>query len=298
MDEEANEIIEPQVAVAVVLRGSPGSPEILFLKRSPKAKTLPGLWNSPGGHVEDNYEEPERAMMRELMEETGLSVVNFHELTRLRGPVSGKLIAFYQVFAGPEEIILNEESTEYRWFRLDEIDRENTTPLGVKIVDLLLSSGDLGNASVIHAENASLRKQVEILANRLRIFGEDSYVDPRDYVACTSTGPPPLKVVFVLKGGDWTFSKTASVKYGRQVRKHAAIGELTQELRPIVEGAGLTWAGGDVFIQNIHTVQLADRSATVDFNPRVMQCMRELEGRIVCLGTLADVAKHRNLCCW
>ena len=46
---------------------------ILLLHRSPGRSYLPGRWDIPGGHVEEG-ESPERALRREVREETGFDV--------------------------------------------------------------------------------------------------------------------------------------------------------------------------------------------------------------------------------
>jgi 8-oxo-dGTP diphosphatase len=58
------------LVVAVALIDADG--RILLAKR-PEGKTLAGLWEFPGGKIEDN-ERPEAALIRELKEELGINV--------------------------------------------------------------------------------------------------------------------------------------------------------------------------------------------------------------------------------
>lgn len=56
------------VGAAIIERG-----RILLLHRSPHRSYLPGRWDIPGGHVEDG-EDLERALRREVREETGFDI--------------------------------------------------------------------------------------------------------------------------------------------------------------------------------------------------------------------------------
>lgn len=47
--------------------------EVLMFKRSEKKKNFPGFWSIPGGHV-DEGEDPLAAAIREVKEETGITV--------------------------------------------------------------------------------------------------------------------------------------------------------------------------------------------------------------------------------
>ena len=57
---------------------------VLMLKRSENKKIAPGLWACIGGHVEaDEYINPEISCLREISEETGITVGQVDNL-RLR----------------------------------------------------------------------------------------------------------------------------------------------------------------------------------------------------------------------
>jgi 8-oxo-dGTP diphosphatase len=58
------------LVVAVALIDSDGR---VLLARRPEGKTLAGLWEFPGGKIEDS-ERPEAALIRELKEELGINV--------------------------------------------------------------------------------------------------------------------------------------------------------------------------------------------------------------------------------
>lgn len=59
------------VAVSVLAQSSDG--HILLSRRPSHMRTFPGIWVTPGGHV-DQGESLEAAVVRELQEETGLSI--------------------------------------------------------------------------------------------------------------------------------------------------------------------------------------------------------------------------------
>lgn len=56
----------------------------LLMKRADNSKIAPGYWHGVGGHIEDGeFCEPERAIRREIFEESGLSEQDISQL-RLR----------------------------------------------------------------------------------------------------------------------------------------------------------------------------------------------------------------------
>ncbi len=91
-----------------------------------------GLWNNPGGHVEEK-ESLENAAMRETLEETGLIV----ELGRLIGTfryqdddrLTVKYV-FEATIKSGEVRVPPEEIREARWFRLDELENESEFTFG------------------------------------------------------------------------------------------------------------------------------------------------------------------------
>lgn len=78
LDDESTQALPPEiisrgvdVGVAVLLESSDG--HLLLTRRAPHMRTFPGVWVPPGGHVEEG-ETLEEAALRELNEETGLSI--------------------------------------------------------------------------------------------------------------------------------------------------------------------------------------------------------------------------------
>jgi len=65
----AGERPERETADALLLRAG----EVLLERRPDDARVAPGLWDSPGGHLEPG-ETPAQALARELAEELGITV--------------------------------------------------------------------------------------------------------------------------------------------------------------------------------------------------------------------------------
>ncbi len=108
---------------------------ILLLKRSDRVSTYRGKWNTVAGYL-DEVKPIEEKVFEELKEEVGID----------RDLVSsiriGKVYEFYDDKIDRKWIItpvlvelkelpkirLNEEHTEYRWIRFDEIENFDTVP--------------------------------------------------------------------------------------------------------------------------------------------------------------------------
>ncbi len=110
--------------------------EVLMTKMSPRTR-IEGRWTLPGGGI-DHGEDPRRALVREVHEETGLyvdpgQVLDVHS-THFVGPRSDGLVENYHgvhiIFGatllpesvGVEPRVLEENSTtaEARWMPVDE----------------------------------------------------------------------------------------------------------------------------------------------------------------------------------
>lgn len=91
--------------------------KILILKRSDTDDHKPGVWETVGGGM-DREESPQRALLREISEETGL-VVNvgspFNVFTFKKDTGEFKVgITFLCEYLGGE-VVLSDEHTDYRW---------------------------------------------------------------------------------------------------------------------------------------------------------------------------------------
>lgn len=99
----------------------------VLIQKRPLGGVWPGLWEFPGGRVEPG-ERPEDAVVRELMEETGLAVrvtrslgLIRHAYTTYRVRLNCYALEVAQECSGMPEAALH-AATENRWLRLDELE--------------------------------------------------------------------------------------------------------------------------------------------------------------------------------
>ena len=87
-----------------------------------------GLWVQPGGHLDPQDVGIGEAALREVREETGIDGelgplihLDIHEIpTRAEMPAHLHLDVRFAVIAAGNELRLSEESTDLRWYTLDE----------------------------------------------------------------------------------------------------------------------------------------------------------------------------------
>jgi mutator protein MutT len=113
--------MKKEVALLMVVKDN----KILLFKRSETDESNPGKWAMVGGGV-DAGETPEQALTREVKEEAGVFLQNF---TNLKKYEYGNVIlnVFYTNTFDDENIKLNKEHTEYKYYTMEELEKEENT---------------------------------------------------------------------------------------------------------------------------------------------------------------------------
>lgn len=104
--------------------------KILVLKRSATDDHLPGVWETPGGGV-DREENPEEALKREILEETGLTVTvgkpfNVFSFRKDTGEFKVGITFLCEYVQG--EVKISEEHSEYRFIDPQEFAKLPSIP--------------------------------------------------------------------------------------------------------------------------------------------------------------------------
>lgn len=113
------------------------SNKVLMYKRRPTEEFYPGYWSFPGGYVEDG-ETYEQALLREVKEETGMTVRRYKRLleTFLEiGDIHFSIVYYVCEFAGKMRV---EEGTELKFFKLEDTKKMNLIPVDKKAIIQLL----------------------------------------------------------------------------------------------------------------------------------------------------------------
>lgn len=111
--------------------------QLLLVKRAHKPRV--GYWDFPGGFIEMD-ETPQQAVIREVREELGVTIA-INKLFNVYGPTEykfqGKFHANCDIYflAGinDDEIVLDDEISEYKWFSLDNLPRDDQLAFKVQI---------------------------------------------------------------------------------------------------------------------------------------------------------------------
>lgn len=122
---EGNQIkLEKEASIGIILNKNN---EILILMRSETDDWMPNKWSLPGGNIEDG-ESPEVAFIREVKEETGLTITKTkHLFNKLEGNYN---IYFMISLLEDEnqEVKISYEHSDYQWVSLPELRKIDTVP--------------------------------------------------------------------------------------------------------------------------------------------------------------------------
>jgi 8-oxo-dGTP pyrophosphatase MutT (NUDIX family) len=92
--------------------------KLLMLEDAREA--MEGCWAPPHGRCESHDLSEEDVIVREVYEETGLRVVPLKKLWTQPADTKIKTVSFWTVSGRTSPISLNDESSAYGWFYIDE----------------------------------------------------------------------------------------------------------------------------------------------------------------------------------
>ena len=131
-----------EVALALIRRG-----ERWFLqRRHPENPVLPGLWEFPGGKVEDG-ETLAEALARELREETRLDLRKARPCPVLSGTT--RLHPFFVEAEGDPRTEL-----AWGWFTIEEIRRLPIPPMNTVVIGALGQGREAQDSAVTNADES------------------------------------------------------------------------------------------------------------------------------------------------
>ena len=132
----------PSVTVdAVATREGTEGLELLMIKRGKEPQEWEGMWAFPGGFV-DYGEDPEDAVIRELLEETGVVAKYPLALTILgkpgRDPRKHCVGLFYLVEVDSDsEPVGGDDAIDAQWVPIHQLEQENVAGDHSEVIELL-----------------------------------------------------------------------------------------------------------------------------------------------------------------
>jgi len=104
---------------------------LLVLRNSKKYYS--GFWDIPGGHIKKK-ETPEEALIREMVEEIGVSVINYYlfrsyeENDPTSDDLSRHFVFVVTEWVGEPENLDTREHSDMGWFNLEQLTNKPVTP--------------------------------------------------------------------------------------------------------------------------------------------------------------------------
>lgn len=124
------------VAVGVIVNAN----DQICIALRPDDKHMGGLWEFPGGKVEQG-ETVSSALARELLEELGLEISSCQPLIEIEHDYGDKLVLldvnWVRDFSGNA---VGRESQEVRWVSAGDLNNFNFPPANVAIVDAIIKA--------------------------------------------------------------------------------------------------------------------------------------------------------------
>ncbi len=111
----------------------------ILMQTRPQGKSMEGLWEFPGGKVE-NHETPENALVRELKEELDIEVFekNLSPTSFASEALGSKhLILLLYKIEKWQGIISPREKQRYDWFEIDDLPSLEMPPADIPLVEML-----------------------------------------------------------------------------------------------------------------------------------------------------------------
>ena len=94
--------------------------EILLLRRANYIKRFGGKWCLPGGHI-DNNESSKIAIIRELKEETNISIDNVNFFTNYKYMSGDTSDIYYIILTEKPNVKISREHAQYKWVSRNDI---------------------------------------------------------------------------------------------------------------------------------------------------------------------------------
>lgn len=98
--------------------------ELLLLRRANYIKKFGGKWCIPGGHI-DNDELSEKTALRELQEETNITINNPSFLMTYEYVTGETSDIYYKQIDEKPNVKISREHAQYKWVPLNELDKYN-----------------------------------------------------------------------------------------------------------------------------------------------------------------------------
>ncbi len=116
--------------------------KVLIIKRALDDIQKPGIWEIPGGRIDEN-EEMEKGLVREVYEEVGLRIdisreISIREFTRNDGQEIEMHIFLCNATCDINKIELGKEHTSYKWIEIEK-SKEKLDEFFHEEVDLLFN---------------------------------------------------------------------------------------------------------------------------------------------------------------